>query len=354
VKQIFLESHNINNPYTGFGQFNLHLLKGLYNCNNPDLKFVVHTPNIGFLKKKFENFFSYKYYFGLRRYSYAQIRKKYHIWHSLNQNTKIEPARHLPYVLTIHDVNFFFEISDDLEHPRNILFKNKLARANAITYISEFARKQTHDCFDVPNVPEYIIYNGNPSGKVLDLTNYKPKLDLDQDYFFTIGDFRKRKNFHLLVEMMQHLDDFKLVIAGNYDRPYAEEVRKTINNLNLNDRVFLPGKISEEEKQYHLKNCTALLFPSLMEGFGLPPIEAMTFGTPVFLANTTSLPEIGGEYAFFWKDFDPKNMAQELMDGLSTFKNNKELYQLKLKEQAAKFNWDKAAKQYIEVYKSIL
>ena len=257
-------------------------------------------------------------------------------------------------MLTIHDVNFFYEISDDLEHPRNILFKNKLARANAITYISEFARKQTHDCFDVPKVPESIIYNGNPSGKVMDLSLYKPKLNLDQDYFFTIGDFRERKNFHLLVKMMKYLKGFKLVIAGNTDRPYAEEVQKIIGDLNLNDRVFLPGKISEEEKQYHLKNCTALLFPSLMEGFGLPPIEAMTFGTPVFLANTTSLPEIGGNIAFYWKDFDPKNMAQELMDGLSEYKNNKEEYQKELKEQAAKFNWDLAAKQYIEVYKSIL
>jgi glycosyltransferase involved in cell wall biosynthesis len=354
MKTIFLESHNINNPYTGFGQFNLHLLKGFHNCKDPDLKFVVHTPNIRFLKRKFGNFFSYKYYIGLRRYSHAQIRKRYDVWHSMNQNTKIEPARDLPYVLTIHDVNFFFEISNDLEHPRNILFKNKLARAKAITYISEFARKQTHDCFEIPNIPEYVIHNGNPSGKIMDLSHYKPQFKMEQDYFFTIGDFRERKNFHLLVRMMQYLKGYKLIIAGNTDRPYAAEVRKIIDDLNLNERVLLPGKISEEEKQYHLKNCTALLFPSLMEGFGLPPIEAMTFGTPVFLANTTSLPEIGGEYAFYWNDFEPENMAHELLDGLTNYRNNKEQYQHQLKKQAAKFNWDRAAEQYIEVYKSIL
>ncbi|GGX09436.1 glycosyltransferase family 4 protein [Aquimarina muelleri] len=354
MKKIFLETHNINNQYTGFGQFNLHLLKGLYHHQEKDIEFTVHTKKIKPLKKIFKNYFKYKRYFGFRRYKETRIRKKYNIWHSLNQNTKIEPYYNIPYVLTIHDVNFVEEISDDHNHPRNIRFKEKLDRANAITYISEYAKRKTHQHFEIPKVDEYVIYNGNPSQEKLDLTNHIPTINIKEKYFFALGDFHERKNFHLLVEMMLHLKEHKLIIAGNDERPYGEKVKKLIESLNLKDRVILAGKISEIEKQYYFKNCTAFLFPSIREGFGLPPIEAMGFGTPVFLANETSLPEIGGEHAFYWLDLDPKNMANVIQKELVTFNKNKKEYQKKIIEQASLFDWNIASKKYLEVYKILL
>ncbi len=353
LMKVFLESHNINNPYTGFGQFNLHLLKGFKHCNDPDIRFVVHTPKKRFLRRLFGNFFSYKYYLGLRRYPFFAVRKKYDIWHSLNQNTKIEPKHEMPYVLTVHDINFVDEISNDINHPRNQKFIAKLKRADAITYISEFAKKSTHEFFDVPSVPEYVIYNGNPIKEIIDTSEYQPPKTLNKKFLFTIGDFRERKNFHLLVEMMQYLQDFQLVIAGNDTRPYAEEVREATRKFVVVDQVVFAGRVDDLGKQYFFEHCEALVFPSLREGFGLPPIEAMVYGKPVFLANTTSLPEIGGEYAFYWDHFDPKKMAEELLDGLNTYQDNEEEYSNGLKAQAAKFDWNIAAKQYIDVYKSL-
>ncbi|MEZ4779586.1 MAG: glycosyltransferase family 1 protein [Flavobacteriaceae bacterium] len=354
MKKIFLETHNIQNQYSGFGQFNLHLLKGLYNSKETDLQFIAHTNNKKELITHFGNYFKYRFYYGFTRYRFASIRKKYDIWHSVNQNTKTEPYYNIPYVLTIHDVNFVEEISNDLSHPRNKTFINKLNRSHAITYISEYAKKVTHQYFDVPNVPEYIIHNGNPSNIKLDISQYKPSFETQGPYLFSIGDFFERKNFHKLVEMMPYLKNYKLIIAGNKDRSYGNRVEETIKKLQLQEKVTLLGRISEEEKQYHLKNCTAFVFPSIREGFGLPPIEAMSFGTPVFLANKTSLPEIGGEYAFYWDDFSPKVMAEILEKSMQKFESNTALFETELKKQAAKFNWDEAAKKYIEVYKSLL
>ena len=354
LKRVFLETHNLKNPYTGFGQFNMHLLRGLKNCNPKELKFVVHAQDQRELKKEFGDFFEYKYYMGLRRYSWAQIRKKYSVWHSVNQNTKVEPKQHMPYVLTIHDVNFIDEISADMNHPRNLMFKEKLARAQAITYISNYAKTSTHASFKVPNVPEHVIFNGNPATQILDLSNYSAVTKIETPYLFSIGDFWERKNFHLLVQMLAHLPDYKLIIAGNSDRAYGEQVRETVTRLNLSDRVVLAGRISEEEKQYHLQHCSAFLFPSLREGFGLPPIEAMKFGTPVFLAHLTSLPEVGGTVAYYWHDLNPEQMAKDFNQGMADFNSNAEQKSKALKQQAASFDWNKAAESYIKVYQSLL
>ncbi|WP_291187247.1 glycosyltransferase family 1 protein [Gilvibacter sp.] len=353
-KRIFLEMHNLKNPFTGFGQFNLHLLRGLKACNDPDLKFVVHAQDLKPLKAEFGDFFDYKYYMDLRRYDWAQIRKKYDVWHSVNQNTKVEPKRDLPYVLTIHDVNFIDEISNDLDHPRNLRFKEKLARAKAITYISEFAKESTHQYFEIPKVPEHVILNGNPSGELLDLSNYTPQTAINGDFLFTLGDFWERKNFHLLVEMLSQLPNERLVIAGNDSRAYGDKVRETIKKHGLEDRVILAGRVDDREKQFLLANCKAFLFASLREGFGLPPIEAMKFGKPVFLAHRTSLPEVGGTVAYYWHDLEPKAMAKVFQEGMADFNADPETKSKAFEAQAAKFHWNSAAAQYIEVYKSLI
>lgn len=351
--KVFLESHNLKNPYTGFGQFNYHLLKGFYSCKDPDIRFVVHSPKIDWLKKEFGDFFSYKTYRSHRRYGWGRVRKRYDVWHSLNQNTKVEPAFDLPYVLTIHDVNFVQEISNDPKHPRNLQFEEKLRRADAITYISEFAKQSTHDFFDVPKVPEYVIYNGNPIVERMDTTGFKPDERIDKPFFFGIGNFLERKNYHLLVEMMTYFPDHQLVLAGDDTRPYGNKVRGTIERLGLSDRVLLVGKVDDLGKQYYFEHCEALLFPSLREGFGLPPIEAMAFGRPIFLANTTSLPEIGGEHAFYFQDFDPAQMARDVEEGLNRYSDRPEFYKTALKKQAARFDWTRAAQEYLDVYKTL-
>ena len=351
---MFLETHNLNNLGTGFGQFNFHLLKALREINDPEIRFTVHVRPLNLLKPHFGSFFKYKRYFGARRYELTRVRRKYNVWHSVNQNTKIEPYYNLPYVLTIHDVNFIQEISDDLNHERNQRFIEKLNRADAITYISEYAQQSTHRYFDVPKVPEYVIYNGNPIDHLENLKDFQPDTIVQGDYLYTIGDFLERKNFHLLVEMMQFLPDLHLIISGNDTRAYAETVRETISKLQLEDRVLLTGRVSDKEKQYYMKNCLAFVFPSLREGFGLPVIEAMKFGVPIFLANTTSLPEIGGSHAFYWDDFEPSLMAQKIEMSLPIYQQKKDEYQLKLKERSAQFTWKRAAQHYIDVYKHLI
>jgi len=153
---------------------------------------------------------------------------------------------------------------------------------------------------------------------------------------------------------MLHIPNYNLIIAGNSNKPYGEDIKNFIKANKLETRVFLAGKISEIEKQYYLKNCLAFLFPSIREGFGLPPIEAMKFSKPVFLSDKTSLPEIGGENAYYWKNFDPEYMKDILFDSLNNFNDNKLELELLLKNRADSFDWKIAATQYLNIYNSIL
>ena len=94
-----------------------------------------------------------------------------------------------------------------------------------------------------------------------------------------------------------------------------------------------------------------MVFPSECEGFGLPPIETMKFGNPVFLSTKTSLPEIGGEEAFYWEDLQPEKMAKIVREKLFTMTIEKEQ---KIRQFAQRYDWEKCVNEYIDVYKEIL
>lgn len=358
LKKIFLETHNIKKLHTGFGQFNFNLAKALsteteflneheliLNCNNE------------IVKKELGKRISFNKYFPITRYPFFRIKKNFSLWHSVNQNTKIEPASDtVPYLLTIHDVNFLEEETGaNLEFRINQL-KNKIRRSNAIVYVSEFAKIHTHQHFSIPNIPEYVIYNGNNFND-----NYSKLLESNcstyipnKPFIFSIGQVVEKKNFHTLIEMLRFTNDVDLVIAGEMRGEYAAVLKQKIQLYKLENRVFLLGTITESDKIYYYKNCLAFVFPSLREGFGLPVLEAMNFGKPVFLSNKTSLPEIGGEYSFYWDNFDAEYMATVFIEGMNQFNENKELYTAAYKKRALQFTWEKAAKEYMNVYKSIL
>ncbi|WP_299209449.1 glycosyltransferase family 1 protein [uncultured Dokdonia sp.] len=354
IPSIFLESHNIKNPFSGFGQFNYHLIKGIYEAKISDLRCTLYAKNPTPLQEEFGNYFDYKKYYTLHRRAPFRIRKKYDVWHSLNQNLKVEPHHDIPYILTVHDVNFIDEVSTDMHHESNQRFQAKLDRSHAITYISKYSQASTHKYFNVPNVPEYIIYNGNTLETITLPEDHISKIPIEGPFLFSIGEFSERKNFHSLVEMLALVPEYKLVLSGNSNTTYAKiALQEAIDKHQLQDRIIITGKISEFDKQYYLKHCTAFVFPSLREGFGIPPIEAMRFGKPVFISNNTSLPEVGGTHAFYWDHYDPEYMATVLKEGLAEYFKNENTLSKTYITHAQQFSWAKAAQQYIDVYRSL-
>ena len=207
TKKILLEAHNIKNMYSGFGQFNYWLIKNLISNNN-EFEFIVNAKSKTSIRE-FKDQVSFQKYYSLNRYELFRTRKKYDLWHSLNQNSKIEPLHKMPYILTLHDVIFLEKDPIDIINKKDIdNLQRKIDRCDAIAYISQHAKKSANHYLNIPSSLEQpIIYNGNPviaSKEKLE----KPFMDfnLNKPFLFCIGQFLEMKNFHSLIGLLNYLN----------------------------------------------------------------------------------------------------------------------------------------------------
>lgn len=276
--------------------------------------------------------------------------KNLDIWHTTYQLSKyIGGNKHSKNVLTIHDLNFLYENNTPYEIEKKIKkHQKRIDRADHIVAISEFAKKDVIAHLNTKGKPVSVIHNGCSLIEYKDFNNplYRP----DKPYILAIGTIIPKKNFHVLPPILKG-NDYELLIAG-LTSAYTDKIIEEAKLHNVEDRVKILGPISGEEKYWYLNNCAAFAFPSLAEGFGMPVLEAMTFGKPVFISNLTSLPEIGGEYAYYFKNFEPQHMQDVFRMGMNDFADNNKSGLIM--EHAAKFNWERCAREYYKIYQSVL
>lgn len=280
--------------------------------------------------------------------------KGYDIWHCTYQSSHYLPVlnKKLRIVITIHDLNFLYDDKKTLAKKRRYLrfVQRNINRSHAIVCISEFGKNDILKHCDTGNRPVVVIHNGTNSLKEPGLfgTSYKPRTR----FLFSIGCINRKKNFHVLLPLLQHNNDMELLIAGPADDPdYLHYMRDAARKLGVEEKLRVLGPISETEKSWYYQNCYAFAFPSISEGFGLPVTEAMSLGKPVFLSDRTALPEIGRDAAFYFSDFDEHYMQHVFEKGMETYQ--KQRMEEKIKKRSAEFCWQKAAGQYLRLYRSL-
>lgn len=278
---------------------------------------------------------------------FFRIKQDYRVFHATFQMGKYIPANQ-KVVLTIHDLNFLYEKSETkAEKLKNKVQKN-INRADYLVAISEFARQDVLKHLDTQNKPFDVIYNGCSFYTGTEITNpsYKPV----RKFIFTVGTVLPKKNFHVLPALLED-NDYELLIAGNKSA-YIEKILEEAAKYNVADRVKILGPVSEEDKDWYYRNCSAFVFPSIAEGFGLPVIEALHYGKPTFISQHTSLPEIGKDYCFYFNyNFDPEKMKAEFKQGMDLF-NQRDINQQI--EYAHSYSWDNAARKYCEIYNKLI
>lgn len=276
-----------------------------------------------------------------------------HIWHAPFQSGRVVPgnSKKSRVLLTIHDLNCLHEGKSEREKRHSLNKTQRLIdQSHAIVCISEHSYRDVMNNLDTGSKLVHVIHNGTHQVGIPGETpaDYQPQ----RPFLFTMGYVNRKKNFHTLVSL---LDDagYELVIAGKIDEPdYARKIKRIAAEAGVESRLHILGPVSEDDKAWYLKNCSAFLLPSLAEGFGAPVVEAMQFGKPVFLSALTSLPEIGSDAAFYFTDFEKENMRKAFHRGMQQYNANG--MALKIIQRSRDFRWEDKAKQYLEVYRSML
>jgi glycosyltransferase involved in cell wall biosynthesis len=284
------------------------------------------------------------YRFGTRQFDVWHVATTISWYRPFNTKTKN--------ILTIHDLNFLDqdEFSPSSRRRYLRLVQQKVNRADYLTFISEFAHRQALTHMNLGNKPCRIIYNGC-NIPLTDKAFSEPAYQPSRPFLFSIGQLHSRKNFHVLPALLVG-NDYELVIAGMKDFEYVNKIISEARRLGVTDRMKLVGAVSDEEKFWYYQHCLAFVFPSRAEGFGLPVLEAMHFGKPVFTSKFTSLPEIGGDAAYYFDSFEPDAMRCVFEKGMNDYSTHDRI--AAIKHQAGKFSWAAAAREYLDVYRAYL
>lgn len=275
------------------------------------------------------------------------------VWHCLHQDSRYWPRdRRTPVVLTLHDLNFLKDDDRGGRRARRLqALQKRVDRAACVTAISQATADAARAHLRLADHrPLPVIYNGNPLDP--EGEEERPGWAPAGRFLLSVAHLHPKKNQLALLPLLTARPDLTLVLAGEGKPAYVGELRRAADRLGVAPRLVLPGVIGPKVKLWLLRHCEALVFPSLAEGFGLPVVEAMSVGKPVFLSRCDSLPEVGGEAAFYWDDFSPAAMAARLESGLAAYAADPG-WADRLRAQAQRFQWEAAARQYLSLYQKV-
>lgn len=268
-----------------------------------------------------------------------------------------------PTVVTIHDLSI-------LLYPEHHTRLNRLhlrwalprvaRRAAAIIAVSEATRRDLIAQLEVPAERVHVAPNGVDHRRFF--PRYRPEarqraglmLGIEPPYILALGTLEPRKNLPALLRAYARLgrDVPRLVLAGA--RGWGEgALFKLVKELGLQERVRFTGYVPEAVLPDLYAGARLFVYPSLYEGFGLPVLEALASGAPVITSNTSSLPEVAGDAALL---VDPTSVDEltRVMRRVLDSKQLRDELRTKGPKQAAKFSWERTARQTLAIYASVL
>ncbi|MGE0129585.1 MAG: glycosyltransferase family 4 protein [Blastocatellales bacterium] len=274
------------------------------------------------------------------------------------------PFCRVPVVATIHDLAFE-RMPETFTRRGSFQLKLTVRRtakkAARIATVSEYSRQDLLGIYKLPPEKVVVTYNGIEShftpqqASPNEAEQIRQRFGVSRDFLLAVGSLQPRKNLVRLIRAYSKLrserEDFtpQLVIVGR-KLWLTDGIFDEVNRQRWADDVILTGYVADEDLPALYRAARAFVYPSLFEGFGLPPLEAMACGTPVVTSGVSSLPEVTGDAALL---IDP-NDEQALANALIEILNNERL-RVELREkgiaQAGKFTWRDAAEKTLRLYR---
>ncbi len=353
-KVILINGRFLTQPITGVQRYAREIAYALIKLKEKQYKFIIAVPNSKILgpPSDIEIFYDNS---SLKGVIWQQIRlpvlmKKLRadlLWSPCN----IGPVFIRNHVVTIHDASVFagphwfsqrFRMYYRLTLPilgrmaKRVITDSNFSREELIKYRVTFAEKIS-----------VITAGVNP-----EFTPVETKI-LDFPYILTVGSRDPRKNIWRFVNAWQQLPvdikgNRKLVVAGKGAKSFSAEIF-----TETPADVYFIGYVDDKDLPALYSGADIFVFPSLYEGFGLPPLEAMACGCPVVVSNVASLPEVCGDAAYYVDPYNVKSIAEGMQKVLTDDTLRQSLIQKGI-ERAKLFSWEKSAKEHIKVFEEVL
>jgi glycosyltransferase involved in cell wall biosynthesis len=241
-------------------------------------------------------------------------------------------------------------------------------RADLVLADSQSTKDDLAELLGVASDKIEVVYPGveerfRPIEDKATLEEVRKRYNLPPRFILGLGTLQPRKNFTRLIEAFADLRSFdvaqdmfaicdlRLVIVGGKGWLY-EEIFATVERLGLEEKVVFPGFVADEDLPALYNLADLFVFPSLYEGFGLPPLEAMACGTPVVTSTASSLLEVVGEAGLTLEATDVEGLAEAIQRVLVDNALQEGMIAKGL-EQAGKFAWEKAAAKLLNLYEAI-
>lgn len=368
MKRIAVDALLMDEKAAGIGHYAYHVIEGLLKYNQEDQIDIYLSPamkerfsdrgNVRFIAPASIRGNQSRLLYELFRFSSILNREKYDLVHFLDYLTP-RTRLDMPYIVTVHDISFYrypqyFKYWQGRFKRRE--FPRGICGAERIVTVSEFTKRDLLNYF--PQLPSSkitpILLGVEKHGTLLeDGVAVLEKYKINRPYVLFVGTVEPRKNIITLIKAMTKLWDrgecsHDLVISGKYGWMY-NNITEFISRSRHKDKIILTGYVPDEELPYLYKNASLFVYPSVYEGFGLPPVEAMAYGIPVICSDSASLPEAAGDAALYFRAYEIPKLASCIKKVLSNDQLRQQLI-LKGKRRVMNLTWDKTGKEIVDLY----
>lgn len=227
-------------------------------------------------------------------------------------------------------------------------YKNITKNARKVLTVSDFSRKQIQKAYKISDQRIEVIPNGWEHFKeiqeALPQLAQKEKLE-NGSFYFTLGSLQKRKNLKWILDYAKKHPEETFAISGKAVSGY---VSNELDELKKLSNIKLLGYVSDQEVKWLMKNCKAFIFPSYYEGFGIPPLEALSVGAKIIVADSSSLSDIYRDAAIFINPYDTNCNLDQLLKDYSSVDKKAEIEKI-----LADYSYDKAAQKLYTVLSSL-
>ncbi|AXI24803.1 glycosyl transferase family 1 [Methanofervidicoccus sp. A16] len=365
-------SDRLNRTLAGVGRYIYNLIRELSKISKDDLFLINYIENNTFNLNKIIinnpfNFLPKKYaYYSWHIYLNYYLKSKkldLDIIHSPENITLfIKLRENQKKVITVHDIMPY--IFNQYHHlllrcSYKFFLLKTLRTADKIISVSYNTKKDIIKYFKIPEDKIKVIYHGiDRNYKPLpeeEIESIKKKYNINYPFILYTGGLAPNKNVERLIyafyKLKKKLPEYKLIITGIKRYKY-KSIFETIDKLNLQKDIIFTGYVPEEDLPALYNAADLFVYPSIYEGFGLPPLEAMACGTPVITSNTSSLPEVVGDAGIMVDPYDVDGLSKAMYEVLTNDGLREELRKKGL-ERAKLFSWKECAEEHLKVYEEV-